>query len=221
MTAQASPAAQSRRGRLSLRQREALAGYTFLIPWIIGLLFFTLGPILAVFYFSFTNYPIIGAPEWIGFGNYRRMFFRRSPLCKVSLQHRLLCGHPRAAVPNCGLCRRAVSQSQAQGHALHQDGHLSPSDDGGRRQIRHVATDVGADRSGQLPSLLFWAAAPEPSGQRNVGQTDHHFPHALDHWADHAGLPCRSSGDSPRVSTRLLPSTAPAGGGGCFGSRSR
>lgn len=84
MTAQASSVAQPRRARLTLRQREALSGYTFLIPWIIGLLVFTLGPILAVFYFSFTEYPIIGQPTWIGFENYRRMFLT-DPLFNKSL----------------------------------------------------------------------------------------------------------------------------------------
>lgn len=84
MTAQASSVAQPRRARLTLRQREALSGYTFLIPWIIGLLVFTLGPILAVFYFSFTEYPIIGKPTWIGFENYRRMFLA-DPLFNKSL----------------------------------------------------------------------------------------------------------------------------------------
>lgn len=84
MTAQASSVAQQRRARLTLRQREALSGYTFLIPWIIGLLVFTLGPILAVFYFSFTEYPIIGQPTWIGFENYRRMFLA-DPLFNKSL----------------------------------------------------------------------------------------------------------------------------------------
>lgn len=84
MTAQAPSVTQPRPTRLTLRQREALSGYTFLIPWIIGLLVFTLGPILAVFYFSFTNYPIIGAPTWIGLENYRRMFFE-DPLFDKSL----------------------------------------------------------------------------------------------------------------------------------------
>jgi multiple sugar transport system permease protein len=84
LTAQATKVAKARRTRLSLRQREAISGYGFLIPWIIGLLIFTLGPILAVFYLSFTTYPIIGSPTWIGLENYRQMFFN-DPLFDKSL----------------------------------------------------------------------------------------------------------------------------------------
>jgi multiple sugar transport system permease protein len=62
------------RATRSLGFRETVAGYTFILPWIIGLLLFTLIPIVAVFYLSFTRYPIIGAPEWIGLRNYTRMF---------------------------------------------------------------------------------------------------------------------------------------------------
>lgn len=76
MAAHSPAAPKSRFGSYSLRRREALSGYTFLIPWIIGLLVFTLGPILAVFYFSFTAYPVIGAPRWIGLANYEQMFTR-------------------------------------------------------------------------------------------------------------------------------------------------
>ena len=77
----------SRRMRLltnAMRMRETINGYTFLLPWIIGLVAFTLGPILAVFYYSFTRYPIIGDPQWIGLDNYQRMF-SNDPLFYKSL----------------------------------------------------------------------------------------------------------------------------------------
>lgn len=60
--------------RYSLARREMLWGYAFISPWLVGLLAFTAGPILAVFYWSFTDYPILGAPTWIGLENYRRIF---------------------------------------------------------------------------------------------------------------------------------------------------
>jgi multiple sugar transport system permease protein len=68
----------------AMRMRETINGYTFLLPWIIGLVAFTLGPILAVFYYSFTRYPIIGDPQWIGLDNYQRMF-SNDPLFYKSL----------------------------------------------------------------------------------------------------------------------------------------
>lgn len=45
----------------------------FLGPWFLGLFLITLGPIIASGYLSFTDYSLIGAPHWIGLGNYREM----------------------------------------------------------------------------------------------------------------------------------------------------
>lgn len=61
-------AGAGRRG--SLARREARAFYLFISPWIVGFVVFTLGPIVATAYFSFTKYDIANAPTWIGFTNY-------------------------------------------------------------------------------------------------------------------------------------------------------
>lgn len=45
----------------------------FLGPWFAGLLFITIGPIAASGYLSFTDYSLLGAPQWIGLDNYTRM----------------------------------------------------------------------------------------------------------------------------------------------------
>ena len=55
----------------NLTRREALECYLFISPVCIGLLVFTLGPILASLYFSFTEYNIIRAPKWVGLGKFR------------------------------------------------------------------------------------------------------------------------------------------------------
>jgi multiple sugar transport system permease protein len=60
--------------RLTNRRREALVGYLFLSPWILGFLIFLAGPMIASFYLSFTQYKIIEAPVWVGLANYQRMF---------------------------------------------------------------------------------------------------------------------------------------------------
>ena len=74
--------------RLSLSQKEALWGYAFTVPWIFGFLVFTLGPMIASLYFSFTKYNIIDPPTWIGLRNYQRMLFE-DPLFWHSLQRTL------------------------------------------------------------------------------------------------------------------------------------
>lgn len=66
----------------SLARREATAFYLFIAPWIFGFLAFTVIPIAASAYFSFTEYDIANPPRWIGFGNYQHLFgdaiFRKS-----------------------------------------------------------------------------------------------------------------------------------------------
>ena len=53
--------------------RDNKAGYLFLLPWLIGLVVITIGPLLASLYLSFTNYNLIQAPEFTGIQNYIRM----------------------------------------------------------------------------------------------------------------------------------------------------
>lgn len=60
--------------QMSMRRREAIFGYLFLTPWIIGFVVFLLGPMVASLYLSLTQYKMIHAPVWIGLANYQRMF---------------------------------------------------------------------------------------------------------------------------------------------------
>src|SRR4051794_32178895 len=54
--------------------QRALWGYVFALPWILGLLIFWIGPILASLYFSFTEYDMPSAPRFIGLANYTKAF---------------------------------------------------------------------------------------------------------------------------------------------------
>lgn len=58
------------------RQRgaDARAGYTFLLPWLLGFIVLTLGPMISSLYLSFTNYNLFDPPKWIGLDNYTTMF---------------------------------------------------------------------------------------------------------------------------------------------------
>src|SRR5690606_35760678 len=47
--------------------------YLFLLPWLVGLLAITIGPMIASLYLSFTDYNLLTSPSWIGFENYREM----------------------------------------------------------------------------------------------------------------------------------------------------
>jgi multiple sugar transport system permease protein len=53
--------------------REAALAYLFLLPTLIGLALFTVGPVVAGFVISFTNWNILLAPQWVGLDNYRAL----------------------------------------------------------------------------------------------------------------------------------------------------
>jgi multiple sugar transport system permease protein len=65
----------SKRGMSRLRRSEAITGYLFALPWILGFLLFTLWPMAFSLYTSFTRYNIIGDPRWVGLRNYQNIFF--------------------------------------------------------------------------------------------------------------------------------------------------
>lgn len=55
--------------------RQAIEGYLFISPWIIGFLFLTIGPMLASLYMSFTDYDLFNwPPNFVGLNNYIDIF---------------------------------------------------------------------------------------------------------------------------------------------------
>lgn len=58
----------------SLQVNEAKWGYIFLLPWLIGLIIFWIGPILASAYFSLLEYDVLSPGKFIGAENYIRAF---------------------------------------------------------------------------------------------------------------------------------------------------
>mgnify|MGYP001021886708 FL=1 len=54
-----------------LRKQEAVAGYLFASPWVIGFLVFTGGPILASIVYSFCSYDVLHPAKYVGFANYQ------------------------------------------------------------------------------------------------------------------------------------------------------
>ncbi len=64
-----------RTGRVgSLMRSEAIAGYTFASPWLIGFGILTIGPIVASIVFSFCDYDVLHQARWFGLGNYGQLF---------------------------------------------------------------------------------------------------------------------------------------------------
>lgn len=70
-----SPLARLAGAKTPLQARKALWGYVLLLPWLLGLIIFILGPIIASLYLSFTDYEVISPPVWVGLANYQKAFF--------------------------------------------------------------------------------------------------------------------------------------------------
>ncbi|RME59579.1 MAG: sugar ABC transporter permease, partial [Caldilineae bacterium] len=80
----ASAVPKQSRFKLNAFQQEALNGYLFISPWILGFIIFVLGPMIALIYLSFTRWDLVGSPRWVGFRNYERLF--TDPLFLQSLK---------------------------------------------------------------------------------------------------------------------------------------
>ena len=55
--------------------RDNVAGYVFILPFIIGLVVFTVIPFFTSLYLAFTKYNVLSDPKWVGLANFKEMFF--------------------------------------------------------------------------------------------------------------------------------------------------
>ncbi|MCS0499928.1 carbohydrate ABC transporter permease [Protaetiibacter mangrovi] len=62
---------QRRRSRMKLR--NALIGWSFILPNFAGFALLTLVPVLILFYMSFTNWNVFGKADFIGIANFQRL----------------------------------------------------------------------------------------------------------------------------------------------------
>lgn len=66
---------RTKKNSMTVREKkEARAGYLFISPWLIGFICLTGGPLLFSLYASFTNYNMTSRMDFIGLGNYIKMF---------------------------------------------------------------------------------------------------------------------------------------------------
>ena len=63
-----------RRTLASSSSRDNVTGFFMLLPWSIGFILFMLGPVVAAFVLSFTNWDLVSRPRWVGAWNYFHMF---------------------------------------------------------------------------------------------------------------------------------------------------
>lgn len=61
---------QKARGMGQRQRREALDGFLFLLPNLLGFLIFFAGPLLLSIYYAFTNWDLLTPPQWVGLQNF-------------------------------------------------------------------------------------------------------------------------------------------------------
>ena len=54
--------------------REAMWGYIFILPLVIGMIVFSAWPIIHSFYISLTKWGGVGIPKFVGVANYTKLF---------------------------------------------------------------------------------------------------------------------------------------------------
>jgi len=79
---------KNERRKHTFKHREAILGYLFASPWIIGFCVFTLYPMLSSLYYSFTNYNLAQPPVYIGITNYE-IFFTSDKLVPIAITNTL------------------------------------------------------------------------------------------------------------------------------------
>jgi multiple sugar transport system permease protein len=63
-----------RKYHLSESARNTRNGLLFSLPWIIGFLCFSIYPLAASLFYSFTEFNPVSPPVWVGLANYRSLF---------------------------------------------------------------------------------------------------------------------------------------------------
>ena len=71
------------------KRHETILGWLMVSPWLIGFICFSALPMFASLIISFTEWDMLSKPEWIGFDNYKTLFFE-DPLALHSLNITIL-----------------------------------------------------------------------------------------------------------------------------------
>lgn len=69
----AATTAAPRKKGMNLRQKDALAGYLFILPSLLALIIFLLYPIIASFVISIFDWGLLTTPEFTGISNYQEL----------------------------------------------------------------------------------------------------------------------------------------------------
>ena len=111
---------------MRFKRQETTAAYLFLAPFLLTLLIFFIYATVRAIYFSFTNYDLFSAPEFVGFRNYLNLF--REELFLFALRNSLVFATVVTAVQTLGaLVMAAVLNQRIRGLNFFRAAFYMPS----------------------------------------------------------------------------------------------
>jgi len=107
--------------------RTNLAGWLFAMPWLLGFVVFTAGPMIASGFLAFTDWNLVGKLSFVGLDNWRKMF-TDDPLVLQSL--RVSAVFAMASIPLqtvCSLTLAVLLNQQIRGLSFYRTVFFLPS----------------------------------------------------------------------------------------------
>ena len=154
-----------RRKISKLRRKEEIAFYLFILPWLIGLVVFSGGPIFATMFMGLTKWSLLGSPRWIGLGNYVKLFF--DPLFYKALGNTFYYSGGRVALAvGVSLLAAVLLNQQIRGKTFFRTIYYLPSVTAGVALIM-VFIQLYKPRYGPFSYFLSWLGIPAPSWLTN------------------------------------------------------
>ncbi len=136
-----------------MKKHSNSVGYVLLLPWLIGFFGMYLIPMFMSIFYSFTNYNLLNTPSFIGFDNYKRMFFSDSMFwqaLKVTFTYVLILVPCRLAFALFVAC---LLNSKHRGLGLYRTAYYIPSIIGGSIAVSVVWKQIFGNK-GVVMSLL-------------------------------------------------------------------
>jgi ABC-type sugar transport system permease subunit len=181
----------------TLKGKEAISFYLFILPWVIGFLIFTVGPIIVSFFLSFMEYDIILPPKFVGLANFSELF--EDPLFSKSMSNTLyivVLAVPLGMVA--AFLMALLLNQKVRGVAVYRTAYFIPSIVGRFRRVVVIclATAVGAAQRPAGIDRHLWARL---AGFRNLVETLYHYADGMGFWGNDDHLPGRLARHSPGI----------------------
>ena len=132
----------------------------FLTPALLVIAVFVLYPIVAVVYYSFTDYNIINPPVWVGLKNYANLV--QDPVFWLALEHSFIYLLVTPILIFLSILSGYRRQPPAAGHQLLSRAVLHPGHQRQHRRRHCLAPDLGHQRPAQQHRSSLSACSSEP-----------------------------------------------------------